>query len=116
MMLGDNIRMGNNPIARVYHKGKLSYPNPVKDGLILWYDFLGKSNSDPNREIAEDLSENGNNGTLNNFSYELGSGYGSEKEVAERNLYRYSGYPYNDLYPYSPNKVIIDGGAMPRIY
>jgi hypothetical protein len=29
-----NIHIGDEPVARVY-------PNPIRDGLVLWYDFKG---------------------------------------------------------------------------
>src|SRR5699024_10871899 len=54
---------------------KLVYPNPIKDGLLLWYDFKGMRNTDTNKEVAKDLSGNGNDGTLTNFNFTEGSGY-----------------------------------------
>src|SRR5699024_10939576 len=55
----------------------LVYPNPVKDGLVLWYDFSGMTNTDHSRGTAYDLSRNGNHGTLQNFNYTAESGYGN---------------------------------------
>lgn len=69
------IYLGDEPAARVYHQGQLTYPNPVKDGLVLWYDFMGRQNSDAKRAVAEDLSGNGNDGALVNFAFEGESGY-----------------------------------------
>ena len=51
------------------------YPDVVQDGLVLWYDFKGITNEDRNKETAEDLSGNGNDGSLLNFSYNESSGY-----------------------------------------
>ncbi|WP_239704818.1 LamG domain-containing protein [Mammaliicoccus sp. E-M24] len=59
----------------VYQGNELLYPNPVKDGLILYYDFKGMKNSDTTKGIAKDLSGKGNNGTLSNFAYTSVSGY-----------------------------------------
>lgn len=101
--------MGSYPIARIYHKDTLIYPNPVKDKLLLWYDTMGGSNSILGRGILEDLSGNGNDGILSGFSYGKGSGYQSEKELNEINLYKDSGYPYSGLYAYTPTKMTVDG-------
>src|SRR5699024_9708320 len=48
---------------------------PVKDGLVLWYDFKGMKNSDVTKGIAKDLSGNDNDGVLQNFNYTSESGY-----------------------------------------
>ncbi len=69
------VKLGDKNIPFIYQGNKLLYPNPVKDGLVLWYDFKGIKNTSPNKEIAKDLSENNNNGTLYNFAYTSGSGY-----------------------------------------
>lgn len=71
----DELRVGANKPAFIYEGGQLVYPNPVKDGLVLWYDFSGRTNSDAERGVAEDLSGNGNHGTLQNFNYTAESGY-----------------------------------------
>lgn len=71
----NTIRLGNNPISFVYKGNELIYPNPIKDGLILWYDFKGMKNDSVNKDIASDLSGNGNDGTLQNFAYTNKSGY-----------------------------------------
>lgn len=71
----NTIKLGNNPMSFVYQGNELLYPNPVKDGLLLWYDFKDVSNASPNKEVAKDLSGNNNNGTLQNFAYTNGSGY-----------------------------------------
>lgn len=67
--------IGDEDVARIYTGDGIVYPLPVQDGLILWYDFMGRRNSDANRGIAEDLSGNGNRGQMINFAYEAGSGY-----------------------------------------
>ena len=69
------IKLGEDPISFVYQGNELLYPNPVKDGLVLWYDFAGMENDSVNKDIASDLSGNGNNGTLQNFAYTSDSGY-----------------------------------------
>lgn len=70
-----NIYIGDEQVARTYHKGQITHPSPVRDGLVLWYDFMGRRNTDAQRGVATDLSGNGNNGTLTNFAYEPGSEY-----------------------------------------
>ena len=69
------IKLGDNNIPFVYRGNELLYPNPVKDGLVLWYDFKGMTNNDASKNIAKDLSGNGNDGTLQNFAYNSESGY-----------------------------------------
>lgn len=69
------VKLGDKNIPFIYQGNKLLYPNPVKDGLVLWYDFKAMKNSDVSKGIAKDLSGNGNNGTLSNFAYTSGSGY-----------------------------------------
>ena len=71
----DELRVGENKPAFIYEGNELVYPNPVKDGLVLWYDFSGRTNTDGQRGIAEDLSGNGNHGTLQNFNFTEESGY-----------------------------------------
>lgn len=67
--------IGTEKVARMYHGDDVVFPMPVQDGLVLWYDFMGRKNTDVNRAIAEDLSGNGNDGDLTNFAFEEGSGY-----------------------------------------
>lgn len=71
----NTIKLGNTPMSFVYQGNELLYPNPVKDGLVLWYDFKGMKNTSANKDVARDLSGKGNNGTLQNFAYTSGSGY-----------------------------------------
>ena len=90
----DELRVGDGKPAFIYEGNELVYPNPVKDGLVLWYDFSGRTNADGQRGIAEDLSGNGNHGTLQNFNYTIESGYdknklsfdGVDDEIRESNL------------------------------
>src|SRR5699024_4478635 len=75
----DELRVGDGKPAFIYEGNELVYPNPVKDGLVLWYDFSGRKNTDGQRGIAEDLSGNGNHGTLKNFNFTPESGYDKNK-------------------------------------
>ena len=69
------VKLGDKNIPFIYQGNELLYPNPVKDGLVLWYDFKGMKNDSVNKDIASDLSGNGNDGTLQNFAYTNKSGY-----------------------------------------
>lgn len=69
------IKVGNKDVKFVRVAGEVVYPSYVKDGLVLWYDFSGRSNTDTLKGIAEDLSGNGNDGSLQNFAFDEGSGY-----------------------------------------
>ena len=69
------VKLGDKNIPFIYQGNELLYPNPVKDGLVLYYDFKGMKNSDVSKNIAKDLSGKGNNGTLQNFVYTSESGY-----------------------------------------
>ena len=69
------IKLGNVDIPFVYQGEELLYPAPISDGLKLWYDFKGMYNEDKTRDVAVDLSGNGNHGTLRNFGFNEGSGY-----------------------------------------
>ena len=69
------VKLGDKNIPFIYQGSNLLYPNPVKDGLVLWYDFKGMKNSDVSKGVAKDLSDNGNNGTLQNLAYTDTSGY-----------------------------------------
>lgn len=69
-------RLGDKEIVRAYQGENVIYPTPIRDGLVLWYDFKGKQNTDVIKNVAEDLSGNGNHGDLQNFAYTEGSGYG----------------------------------------
>ena len=70
------------PKLRLDENSNLYYsalPNVIKNGLVLWYDFAGKTNSDTNITIVEDLSGNGNSGMLQNFNFTAESGYNKNK-------------------------------------
>lgn len=69
------VKLGDKNIPFIYQGNELLYPTPVKDGLVLWYDFKGMKNSDVSKNVARDLSGKGNNGTLQNFNYTSESGY-----------------------------------------
>lgn len=70
------VKLGDKNIPFIYQGSELLYPNPIKDGLVLYYDFKGMKNSDVTKGIAKDLSGNGNNGILYNSAYNtVGSGY-----------------------------------------
>ena len=69
------VKLGDKNIPFIYQGGELLYPNPVKDGLVLWYDFKGMKNSNVSKSIAKDISNNNNNGTINNVIYNDSSGY-----------------------------------------
>lgn len=71
----NTIKLGNTPMSFVYQGNELLYPNPVKDGLVLWYDFKSMKNTSTTKDVAKDLSGNENNGALQNFAYTSGSGY-----------------------------------------
>lgn len=70
-----DIKLGNKPVNFVYQGNNILYPTPIRDGLILWYDFKSMKNTDITKNIAKDLSDNGNDGILNNFAYKSDSGY-----------------------------------------
>lgn len=71
----DIIKLGSDPISFVYQGNELLYPNPIKDGLVLWYDFKGMNNNDVSKSVVKDLSGNSLNGSLKNFNYTSDSGY-----------------------------------------
>lgn len=72
-------KLGDTDIPFVFRGDEMMYPNYIKDGLILHYDFSGMTNTDASRGIATDLSGNGNHGTLQNFNYTAESGYDKNK-------------------------------------
>lgn len=69
------VKLGDKNISFIYQGDQLLYPNPIKDGLVFWYDFKGINNTDVSKEIVKDLSKNKNNGVLQNFAYTNDSGY-----------------------------------------
>lgn len=72
-------KLGDTDIPFLFRGDELMYPNYVKDGLVLHYDFSGMTNTDTSRGISTDLSGNGNHGTLQNFNYTADSGYDKNK-------------------------------------
>ena len=40
--MSELIKLGNKDMSFVYKGNELVYPNPVQDGLVLWYDFSGR--------------------------------------------------------------------------
>lgn len=71
--------IGEMGVPFIFQGEELIFPEYVKDGLVLHYDFSGMSNNDASRGIARDLSGNGNHGTLQNFNYTAESGYDKNK-------------------------------------
>ena len=69
------VKLGDKNIPFIYQGNELLYPNPVKDGLVLYYDFKAMKNSDVTKGVAKDLTENNLNGSLKNFNYAETSGY-----------------------------------------
>src|SRR5699024_8623289 len=70
------VKLGDKNIPFIYQGNELLYPNPVKDGLVLWYDFKGMKNSDVSKNVVKDLSNRkNNNAKVENFAYSSGSGY-----------------------------------------
>lgn len=83
----EEIKIGQKNVHFARHNGKVVYPNyAAKENLVLWYDFSGRTNLDVNKGIAEDLSGNGNDGILENFAYESGSGYDSNSYLEFDNV------------------------------
>ena len=72
------VKLGDKNIPFIYQGNELLYPNPIKDGLVLWYDFKGMKNIDVNKSVARDLSGNNMNGTLENVNFSNGAGYSKE--------------------------------------
>lgn len=59
----------------VFGAGRSKYKDDLPQPSI-YYDFSTKDNNSEDKAVATDLSGNGLNGTLNNFAFALGSGYG----------------------------------------
>lgn len=69
------VKLGDKKIPFIYQGNELLYPNPIKDGLVLWTDFKGLDNNYFNKQYAENFVDNSTNNRLNNFAYKVGSGY-----------------------------------------
>ena len=110
----DELRVGDGKPAFIYEGNELVYPNTVKDGLVLWYDFSGRTNTDGQRGIAEDLSGNGNHGTLQNFNFTPESGYDKNKLLFDGVDDRVISKPINTNI-YAIESVFIDGEIDKRV-
>lgn len=69
------LNIGSLKSSFLYKGDELIYPDPIKDGLILWYDFAGMKNDSVNKDTAKNMINDNNNGELNNFAYNIESGY-----------------------------------------
>lgn len=70
------VKLGDKNIPFIYQGSNLLYPNPVKDGLVLWYDFKGMKNSDVSKGVTKDLTgRSTENAQHFNFLYNSESGY-----------------------------------------
>jgi Tfp pilus assembly protein PilE len=72
---GKLIYSGSNENEKVWAREMGVSTGFVKGGLVLWYDFSCETNSGTQRNIAKDLSNSGNNGSLAGFEYTNLSGY-----------------------------------------
>lgn len=73
-----DIKLGNKPVNFVYQGNELLYPNPIKDGLVLYYDMKATRNDSQYKSTLKDISGNNSDALLENFNYTSESGY-SEK-------------------------------------
>ncbi|WP_239745182.1 LamG domain-containing protein [Mammaliicoccus sp. F-M27] len=69
------VKLGDKNIPFIYQGNKLLYPNPVKDGLMLYYDMKATSNNSQYKDTLKDISGNNNDATLKNFNFTSESGY-----------------------------------------
>lgn len=69
------VKLGDKNIPFIYQGNQLLYPNPIKDGLLLWADFKGLNNASYEKQWIENFADNSRNNKLNNFAYTDGSGY-----------------------------------------
>ncbi|WP_204207347.1 LamG-like jellyroll fold domain-containing protein [Mammaliicoccus sciuri] len=73
------VKLGDKNIPFIYQGNELLYPNPVKDGLVLWYDLKGMKNSDVTKGITKDLSGNTTQNAKHfGFLYTSQSGYANK--------------------------------------
>ena len=72
------VKLGDKNIPFIYQGNELLYPNPIKDGLVLYYDMKGTSNNSQYKNTLKDISGNNSDAVLENFNYTSESGY-SEK-------------------------------------
>lgn len=104
------VKLGDKNIPFIYQGNNLLYPNPVKDGLVLWYDFKGMKNSDVSKNIARDLSGNGNIGTLQNFNYTSNSGYNNGLNFD--GVDDYCTFNTSDSYRNTTYEIVFNWGGM----
>ena len=73
------VKLGDKNIPFIYQGNELLYPNSVKDGLVLWYDFKGMTNNDVTKGVTKDLSGNATQNAQHfNFLYASQSGYANK--------------------------------------
>ena len=69
------VKLGDKNIPFIYQGNEMLYPNPIKDGLILYYDMKATSNNSQYKDTLKDISGNNNDATLKNFNFTSESGY-----------------------------------------
>ena len=72
------VKLGDKNIPFIYQGDELLYPNPIKDGLVLYYDMKGTSNNSQYKNTLKDISGNNNDATLKNFNFTSESGYSNK--------------------------------------
>jgi Tfp pilus assembly protein PilE len=75
--VGKLIYTGSNGNEKIWANSMSVLTGSVKTGLLLKQDFTSKTNSDIDKDIAQDFSGNNNNGSLVGFEYDNLSGYDS---------------------------------------
>lgn len=69
------VKLGDKNIPFIYQGNELLYPNPIKNGLFLYYDFKSMTNNDVSKGVTKNLSDNNIDGQQLNFAYTNESGY-----------------------------------------
>lgn len=73
------VKIGSKEITHIYQGEDVLFPNPIKDGLLLWYDFKGMKNSDASKNVVRNLSGGSSEKARTfNFAYTSDSGYGNK--------------------------------------
>ena len=108
------MNIGDMGVPFIYQGEELIYPEYVKDGLVLHYDFSSMTNNDASKDIARDLSGNGNHGTLQNFNFTPESGYDKNKLLFDGVDDRVISKPINTNI-YAIESVFIDGEIDKRV-
>lgn len=67
--------MGNKRLPFVFQGQDVLYPNPIRKGLVLWYDFSSMTNEDKTKSILQNLVGNKEEAKLKGFAYTKKSGY-----------------------------------------